>query len=273
MKSTKEGKEVQKKNNPALFAVGGLSVINILTCVVFGIILLIATISYFTHARFLTSIGYYITHVVALLLFGLSWLLMIIGGFSRKHGFCLAGTIILGGNFLISRLTNFIIDLLVTSDRVKSLVGISKQAEEIGRVLMQSRIIRMQKDLIPAILISLFFIAAIIILIVRCTPARGKVLKIIGTIFAVLTSISLGIAGIADIIVMNITRGANRGLTERIPYLAFIYRFFGNIANPSGAGAYMLEPLFFIILDIQIFVTLSVLIISAMASIPTKKEN
>lgn len=266
---TEVKKPIRKKNN-ALFAVGGLSVINILTCIIFGIILLIATFQYFIHAQGLSiSIAYYITHIVSLLLFGLSWLFMIIGGFSRKHGFCLAGTIVLGGNFLISRLTNFFIDLFITMDVARSKGGIMR----IGRMVLNSKMIQRETDLIPAIFISLFFVAAIIILIVRCTPARGKALKIVGLIFAVLTSIGWGISGIADIVVMNITKSAMLGLMTREPYFAYFYKFFPNIANPRGTGAYMLEPLFFIILDVQILITLSVLVISAMASIPTKKEN
>lgn len=266
---TEVKKPIRKKNN-ALFAVGGLSVINILTCIIFGIILLIATFQYFIHAQGLSiSIAYYITHIVSLLLFGLSWLFMIIGGFSRKHGFCLAGTIVLGGNFLISRLTNFFIDLFITMDVARSQGGIMR----IGRMVLNSKMIQRETDLIPAIFISLFFVAAIIILIVRCTPARGKALKIVGLIFAVLTSIGWGISGIADIVVMNITKSAMLGLMTREPYFAYFYKFFPNIANPRGTGAYMLEPLFFIILDVQILITLSVLVISAMASIPTKKEN
>lgn len=266
---TEVKKPIRKKNN-ALFAVGGLSVINILTCIIFGIILLIAMVQYFTHVQGLSiSIAYFITHIVSLLLFGLSWLFMIIGGFSRKHGFCLAGTIVLGGNFLISRLTNFFIDLFITMDVARSQGGIMR----IGRMVLKSKMIQREPDLIPAIFISLFFVAAIIILIVRCTPARGKALKIVGLIFAVLTSIGWGISGIADIVVMNITKGAMLGLMTREPYFAYFYKFFPNIANPRGTGAYMLEPLFFIILDVQILITLSVLVISAMASIPTKKEN
>lgn len=266
---TEVKKPIRKKNN-ALFAVGGLSVINILTCIIFGIILLIAMVQYFTHVQGLSiSIAYYITHIVSLLLFGLSWLFMIIGGFSRKHGFCLAGTIVLGGNFLISRLTNFFTDLFITMDVARSQGGIMR----IGRMVLKSKMIQRETDLIPAIFISLFFVAAIIILIVRCTPARGKALKIVGLILAVLTSIGWGIAGIADIVVMNITKAAMLGLMTREPYFAYFYKFFPNIANPRGTGAYMLEPLFFIILDVQILITLSVLVISAMASIPTKKEN
>ena len=266
---TEVKKPIRKKNN-ALFAVGGLSVINILTCIIFGIILLIAMVQYFTHVQGLSiSIAYFITHIVSLLLFGLSWLFMIIGGFSRKHGFCLAGTIVLGGNFLISRLTNFFTDIFITMDVARSQGSIMR----IGRMVLKSKMIQRETDLIPAIFISLFFVAAIIILIVRCTPARGKALKIVGLIFAVLTSIGWGISGIADIVVMNITKGAMLGLMTREPYFAYFYKFFPNIANPRGTGAYMLEPLFFIILDVQILITLSVLVISAMASIPTKKEN
>ncbi len=266
---TEVKKPIRKKNN-VLFAVGGLSVINILTCIIFGIILLIAMVQYFTHVQGLSiSIAYYITHIVSLLLFGLSWLFMIIGGFSRKHGFCLAGTIVLGGNFLISRLTNFFIDLFITMDVARSQGGIMR----IGRMVLNSKMIQRETDLIPAIFISLFFVAAIIILIVRCTPARGKALKIVGLIFAVLTSIGWGIAGIADIVLMNITKGVMLGLMTREPYLACFYKFFPNIANVRGTGAIMMEPLFFIILDVQILITLSVLLISAMASIPTKKEN
>lgn len=266
---TEVKKPIRKKNN-ALFAVGGLSVINILTCIIFGIILLIAMVQYFTHVQGLSiSIAYFITHIVSLLLFGLSWLFMIIGGFSRKHGFCLAGTIVLGGNFLISRLTNFFTDIFITMDSARSQGSIMR----IGRMVLKSKMIQRETDLIPAIFISLFFVAAIIILIVRCTPARGKALKIVGLIFAVLTSIGWGISGIADIVVMNITKGAMLGLMTREPYFAYFYKFFPNIANPRGTGAYMLEPLFFIILDVQILITLSVLVISAMASIPTKKEN
>ncbi|MDD6733702.1 MAG: hypothetical protein PUE21_04085 [Lachnospiraceae bacterium] len=270
---TEVKKPIRKKNN-ALFAVGGLSVINILTCIIFGIIFLIATFQYFTHVQGLSiSIAYYITHIVSLLLFGLSWLFMIIGGFSRKHGFCLAGTIVLGGNFLISRLTNFFIDLSIITDTVRLQTGIMQQVEALGHMVLKSKMIQRETDLIPAIFISLFFVAAIIILIVRCTPARGKALKIVGLIFAVLTSIGWGIAGIADIVLMNITKGVMLGLMTREPYLACFYKFFPNIANVRGTGAIMMEPLFFIILDVQILITLSVLLISAMASIPTKKEN
>ena len=183
-------------------------------------------VQYYTHVQGLSiSIAYYITHIVSLLLFGLSWLFMIIGGFSRKHGFCLAGTIVLGGNFLISRLTNFFIDLFITMDVARSQGGIMR----IGRMVLKSKMIQRETDLIPAIFISLFFVAAIIILIVRCTPARGKALKIVGLIFAVLTSIGWGIAGIADIVLMNITKGVMLGLMTREPYLAWFYKIFPNL--------------------------------------------
>lgn len=114
-----------------------------------------------------------------------------------------------------------------------------------------------------------------IVLVIKCTKAKGGVARIIEIIIAGLATAVLGITSLADIIMLNVVNAGLIGLSvERIPYISlFIKRFGQFFQSPYDWRILMeMEPMFFMILDVLIFVMFATMVISSALTISGKKD-
>lgn len=260
------------KNN-GLYAVGGVSIIHMVVLLVYAFLFVVSAVSYSSIAVAPSSgLGYYyIPHILVGLVFGISLIIMTIGGFKRNHVLCLIATILYGVNLFVARVFDYFSHAIMSADYKRNLLDV------IGVVLSGKRIniYFRQSCLAGTIFLSIGLLLVAIVLVIKCTKAKGGVVRIIGIIIAGLATATLGITSLADIIMLNVVNAGMVGLSvERIPYISMLIKSIGHFFQATGDWRILMEmePMFFMILDALIFVMFATMAISSALTIPGKKD-
>lgn len=262
--------EVKKQKNNGLFAVGGVSVLNMLVLLFPTFLFLLSMIKYCSiipKPQFALTY-YYIPHLLVVVAFGVAFLIMTIGGFARSNVMCLLATILFGLNFVVARVTDYFTHLIVNADYLRFSDNPWETIGEALKLGLREHSFYYKQACLPGVVfLAIGMCFAAILLLMKCAKARGIVAKVIGIIIAVISALTLGISSIADMLALS---AVPMGLSG-IPYIEVFFRSFGHFFEQPQIvqGLLYLEPMFFIILDMQILIVFLIIVISSAITIPS----
>lgn len=268
--NNKVKEKVIKQKNNGLFAVGGVSVLNMLVLLFPTFLFLLSMIKYCSiipKPQFALTY-YYIPHLLVVVAFGVAFLIMTIGGFARSNVMCLLATILFGLNFVVARVTDYFTHLIVNADYLRFSDNPWETIGEALKLGLREHSFYYKQACLPGVVfLAIGMCFAAILLLMKCAKARGIVAKVIGIIIAVISALTLGISSIADMLALN---AVPMGLSE-IPYIEVFFRSFGHFFEQPQIvqGLLYLEPMFFIILDMQILIVFLIIVISSAITIPS----
>ncbi|MBO5237790.1 MAG: hypothetical protein J6B50_03325 [Lachnospiraceae bacterium] len=264
---------VKSKKNNGLYAVGGVSIINMVVLLLCTFLCVMSMVNYCMQAA-VPSRGlgyYYVPHLLVGLVFGISLIIMAIGGFKRNHVLCLIATILYGVDLIVARVFDYFSHAIMSADYLRNPLDV------IGTVLAKGRsvIYFRQSCLAGTIFLAIGLLLVAIVLVIKCTKAKGGVVRVIGIIVAGLATATLGITSLADIIMLNVVNAGMVGLSvERIPYITLFIKRIGHFFQASGDWRFLMEmePMFFMILDVLILAMFATMAISSALTISGKKD-
>lgn len=271
-----------KKNN-GLVAVGIIAMLNLIALFIPFIMFFASTLMTAKTMPFrpgqLNIVGmYYVPHIVVNILLSVTTLLLCIGGFAKNNILCGIGLFLNGSVWLFARLFNRLFDMAASSDLYRFEKSLIAAVFKMVKMMKFKEIFR-GTAAVAAIFISISFLYVFVILIMKAAKAKGVPAKVIAIILTVLAVSTVLIAGLADIISLNVANKMYVGLsTPPMPYIVKVFRtiqaqFARGLFNGVVPARLMdMEPLGFIVKDLFLMVLVPLITISSAVTIPTKKN-
>ncbi len=284
MKKEKSSK-MNKKNN-MLIIVGILAVLNLLLGLCPLVQCMKNTIMFYTgggnfgyvptNFQMLAGVSIIVPHLIAILLIDISFLLMAIGGFCRNNIVSAIGLVLCGVAYIPARLLDYYSDFIASADWIRFCVDFSDLFRAFSHTSLQDYL--RQTNFIAVLLIGFSVLCVVILLIMRTANAKKIWAKILGSALAALATLNIVITGVVDIILVNIRNGVSYSLTERVSYLTYFFRHIKNILTQYfEAGNFnsisLLEPIEFMLIDVFLIFSISIIAISSAVMIIKKKAD
>ena len=270
-----ENANEKSKVNKGMYVIGVASILGILLYLIPVILFMVSIVNYISQAT-IPGRGlayYYVPHLLVILVFGIAMIIMAIGGFGRNNVLCLIATGLYGVDFVVARLADYFTHVIISSDYMKYS---NNPITLISSILTNGlRNIYFKKScFVGTVFFTIGLLLVAVVLVIKCTKAKGGAVRIIGTIIAGLSTFILGITSLIDIIMLNVVNARTISLTDKIPYITLFMEGIRNFFRAPYNWKYLieLEPMFFIILDLQLFVMFAIVAITSAVTITGKKD-
>ena len=226
--------------------------------------------------RMLAGVTIIASHLIAILLIELSFLLMAIGGFCRNNIVSAIGLILCGIAYIPARLFDYFSDFIASADWIKFCMDFGDLFSALSYTSSQDYF--RQTNFFAVLLMGFSILFVVILLIMRTANAKKKWAKILGAVLAALATLNIVITGFIDIILLNIRNGMYYSLTERISYLTYFFRNIKYILvtyfeENSFNSISLLEPIEFMFIDVFLIFSISIIAISSAVMIIRKKAD